>query len=568
MLKRLRFQLTLFYLLASMGLVALTGAGAYLLLARYLQNASDQAIQYKMALQFEQYGLPMPPELAQAEQAWLKENSHATSVPNQVFPPAAITPGVMTPFPTLTAAPTTTPSPEPSSTAPTAPEGMLPASATPVQPSPITQQRPSSVKPQTVLVSASLQKGEGGDDSSEDGGSGKTQVHNTPQVDIPSIPSATPTTVVITGAGSLSHPQHGEISDDALDARLAPIFVTPLNENGNLSSSAPSLQNPVPPPAPILYDSQAAAAAFLAGVDWRTVILSNGSRLRLLTYRTSSQSGPALLQAGRLLDDQDQLLKSFLTGILILSGFIIILLVLGSWWLSGRSLGPADRAWEQQQAFISNASHELRTPLTLLQATTEVALRRRPEPEQKEYLKNILDEIHYMSHMVDDLLLLARHDAHRLKLERQPVSLGELFVEIQRQIESLAAEQEIAILTDGSIGTVLADAARLRQVLMILLDNAIRYTPAGGTIRLESKQHNHRVKIVISDNGPGIPAEQLPHLFERFYQVHHIGINETRSNGLGLSIARTLVEAMGGEIGIDSQIGRGTQVSLELPAVS
>jgi signal transduction histidine kinase len=320
-------------------------------------------------------------------------------------------------------------------------------------------------------------------------------------------------------------------------------------------------------PSPILFDSQAAAAALLTGVDWRTVLLSSGSRLRLLTYRTYSTTGPALLQAGRLLDDQDNLLKSFLTGILALSGFSILLLGLASWWLSGRSLGPAEKAWEQQQAFISNASHELRTPLTLVQATTEVALRGQPNSQQKEYLRNILEEIHYMNHMVDDLLLLARKDARRLKLSREAVTLPRLFSEVKGQVENLAAEQQVAIILGESVDQVWADAARLRQVLFILLDNAIRYTPPGGRINLAAVRHGRLVTIMVSDNGQGIPAERLPHVFERFYQSSRSGGDETRSNGLGLSIAKALVEAMNGKINIQSQPGEGTRVSVELPSV-
>ena len=243
-------------------------------------------------------------------------------------------------------------------------------------------------------------------------------------------------------SGGPNHPVHEEFGDDALDGRLAPIFVTPLNEKGGVELAVPAVPIPGLVAAPTLFDSQAAADALISGVDWRTVLLSGGSRLRLLTYRTSSQTGPALLQAGRLLDDQDQLLKSFLTGILVLSGFSILLLGLASWWLSGRSLGPAEKAWERQQAFISNASHELRTPLTLIQATTEVALRGQPDREQKENLKNILEEIHYMNHMVDDLLLLARRDARRLKLSREAVSIPSLFTEVKRQVENLATENK------------------------------------------------------------------------------------------------------------------------------
>jgi signal transduction histidine kinase len=549
MLKRLRFQLTILYLLASMGLVALIGAGSYFLLQRYLQVAADQALQYKMALQFDQYGLALPPELAQAEQAWLKENSHG----QDLLSTTAVTPAASqitlthtpTPSPTLESRPTQAPTLAPSTQVPTL--------------------EPSSNLSRLIFVSSFYDKGDGQDDSSAGDNPGVDQNPDT-QPGSPS-PSGTITPLATAALNSSvpSRPPHGEINDDALDARLAPIFVTPLNDKGNVDLAAPAAKNPVLGSPPPLFDSQAAAAAMLTGVDWRTVLRSDGSRLRLLTYRTSSSTGPALLQAGRLLDDQDLLLKSFLTGILVLSGFSVILLGLASWWLSGRSLGPAEKAWEQQQAFISNASHELRTPLTLIQATTEVALRGKPDPQQKEHLKNILEEIHYMNHMVDDLLLLARRDARRLKLSREAVSLQGLFPEIRRQVEGLADEGQVDLILGQIKDVVWADPARLRQVLLILLDNAMRYTPPGGTICLDAARSGRLVKISISDNGPGIPAEHLPHVFERFYQMPRTGLNESRSNGLGLSIAKALVEAMGGGISIESQLGQGTRVTVELP---
>ncbi len=557
MLKRLRFQLTILYLLTCIGLVALIGAGTYLLLQRYLQVAADQALQYKMALQFEQYGLPLPPELAQAEQAWLKENSHNSSESS-----------LLSTIPTATPVPAT-PTVEPSFTPAASPtlESSPTQFLTQTPPTRITPSGPKSLILRPILVSSSADEGEGEDDSS---GNESSDANQKPYTQLGSASTTiTPTleAVAVLPSNAPPHPAHGEIGDNGLDARLAPIFVTPLNEKGAVEQVVPAVQSPAFVAPPTLFDSQAAAAALLSGVDWRTVLLSSGSRLRLLTYRTSSQTGPALLQAGRLLDDQDQLLKSFLTGILVLSGFSILLLGLASWWLSGRSLGPADKAWEQQQAFISNASHELRTPLTLIQATTEVALRGKPDPEQKEYLKNILEEIHYMNHMVDDLLLLARRDARRLKLSREAVKLPGLFSEVQHQVENLAAEKQVALVLGKSVDQVWADSARLRQILFILLDNAMRYTPPGGKISLEAVRHGRLVKIIVSDNGPGIPAELLPHVFERFYQASRSGGDETRSNGLGLSIAKALVEAMNGKITIESKPGEGTRVSLELPSV-
>jgi len=124
--------------------------------------------------------------------------------------------------------------------------------------------------------------------------------------------------------------------------------------------------------APDITDEGAIRSALQNGYDWRTVRMGDGPRVRLLTYRTSGTGAPPVIQVGRLLHDQDRVLSQFLMGLLIVGGSISILLGVTSWWLSGRSLRPAQRAWEQQQVFVSNASHELRTPLTLIRATADL----------------------------------------------------------------------------------------------------------------------------------------------------------------------------------------------------
>ncbi|MEJ2601269.1 MAG: HAMP domain-containing sensor histidine kinase, partial [Anaerolineales bacterium] len=286
--------------------------------------------------------------------------------------------------------------------------------------------------------------------------------------------------------------------------------------------------------------------------------------VRLLTYRTASQNAPAVLQIGRLLSDQDRVSSQLFSGLAILGGLSVLMLGLGSWWLSGRTMGPAQRAWNQQQQFVSNASHELRTPLTLLRATAEYGLRQNQSSSKKAALKDILDETDYMSKLVDDLLLLSRLDAHRLKLAREPIQLSEILGEVSRQIAKVASNQGVPIELGDVHGSVWGDPTRLRQVLLILLDNALNHTSTGGKIRLETRLRGRLRQILVSDNGEGIPSQHLHHVFERFYQVE-AGSNENRSSGLGLSIAKGLMEAQGGTIHVESQVGKGTQFSIALP---
>jgi signal transduction histidine kinase len=511
MLKRLRLQLTLLYILAALSLVVLAGAGAYAILKYYFLRETDLALQYKMALQFRQYGLTPPQELLQAEQSWQANNTRQPSAANPALP-------------TLTPLPPT----------------------------------------QTATLTSLPARQESGSEDEDEAEEGEAEAPDQVQP-ASSIDTASPAaTLQPAAAQSTSAEQEdGEGSEDneeRYDGQLASIYTIPSDASGNIIT-APSLSQP-----PFSLDEEASRAALVNGHDLRTISLSNGTRLRLLTYQLTTSSGPLVLQMGRTLVDQDRILKQFLIGLILLGSASSILLGLGSWWLSGRSLSPAQKAWDQQQAFVSNASHELRTPLTLIHASAEVGLRSQPQGEQESILQDILDESDYMNRLVDDLLLLSRLDSHRLKLGREPVSLSELLQDIASQAEKLVAGKAIRIELGRLQGTVWGDRARLRQVLLILLDNAIRFTPPGGAIRIETFPQRRTMQILVSDTGRGIPPQHLPHIFERFYQVAS-STEPTRSSGLGLSIAKAMIEAQGGKISIESQVGMGTRVILELPSL-
>ena len=338
--------------------------------------------------------------------------------------------------------------------------------------------------------------------------------------------------------------------EERYDSNLAPVFVLP--EGGSISISGQR----------IVADPAAIAQAAQNGSDLRTVLNADGSRLRLLTY---SIGGGAFLQAGRLLSDQDRLLSQYLAGLFFLGCIASLLLASASWVLAGRSIKPAQRAWDQQQQFISNASHELRAPLTLLRANADYALRTSSADERKESLQDIVNDVDYMDRLVEDLLLLSRLDAHRLTLVDDPISIPELLGETARQVEKLAVARDVHLSVESVSGTVRGDRVRLRQVLLIVLDNALRFAPSGGTIRLASHESGRQVAISVMDSGSGIPPEHLPHIFERFYQVPGQE-GDMRGNGLGLSIAKGLVEAHHGKISIASQPGKGTSVQILLPA--
>jgi len=196
-------------------------------------------------------------------------------------------------------------------------------------------------------------------------------------------------------------------------------------------------------------------------------------------------------------------------------------------------------------------------------------------------MDDVLQETDHMTRLVEDLLLLSRLDARRLKLDSKPVPVQEMLSTVQRQVSRLADERGVRLLVGDGEGNeggatgrepvVLGDATRLRQVLLVLLDNALRHTPAGGSITLTSSRHGRYVQISIADTGSGIAPEHIPHLFERFYQADSsrgATDSEGEGSGLGLAIAKGLVEAQHGHISISSKLGQGTQVTISLPSAT
>jgi signal transduction histidine kinase len=344
-------------------------------------------------------------------------------------------------------------------------------------------------------------------------------------------------------------------------AELSAIAVLPLDASGRL------LFNPNNLDLPLIPSQEAFQAALAHGSDLRTITLDDGRRARLLTYRLTRPDGPAALQLVRELSDQEQVLKQLLVGLIALGTFSMALVGATSWRLAGRALRPAQEAWERQQRFIASASHELRAPLTLIRASAEVALRDLPpdESDQRALLHDVLAESDHMRRLVDDLLTLTRLDSGQLTLTKETVDLTALLASIQRQAARLGEQRGVAVELADVGGLVQADTERLQQVLLIALDNALRYTPAGGRITLAATPMERTVQIRVADTGCGIAPEHLPHIFERFYRADPARGRENGNAGLGLSIAKGLVEAMGGRITVESTVGVGTTVVISLP---
>lgn len=245
----------------------------------------------------------------------------------------------------------------------------------------------------------------------------------------------------------------------------------------------------------------------------------------------------------------------------------IVLGALASLLMASRSLRPISRAFQRQREFVADASHELRTPLTLIRTNVEAWLRR-ANGSNRAYARNIVDEVEQLNRIVGDLTTLALADARQLRIERQPIDLNDVVRDLMDQTEPLAEERGVRLRPNLNGGArVEADPGRVRQLLLILIDNALRHTPEGGEVSVDVARRNGRARVVVADSGEGIPAADLPHIFERFYRADKARNRENGGSGLGLAIAKWIVDAHKGEIAVKSAEGKGTEVAVSLPAV-
>ncbi|MBI4319617.1 MAG: HAMP domain-containing protein [Chloroflexi bacterium] len=229
-------------------------------------------------------------------------------------------------------------------------------------------------------------------------------------------------------------------------------------------------------------------------------------------------------------------------------------------------LASLEEAYATQQRFIADASHELRTPLTAVRANLDLLKRQGnslPAEERRALVEAAAGESERMARLVSDLLSLARADAGQ-KLQMRRVELDRLLLEVYGEARLLAKGVRVTVDQIDEV-SLLADADRLRQLILVLVDNAIRYTPTGGEVKLSLSKDSTTAVLEVADTGTGISAEDLPHLFERFYRADKARDRDAAGTGLGLSIAKWIVEQHGGEIAVDSTLGKGSVFAVRLP---
>lgn len=222
-----------------------------------------------------------------------------------------------------------------------------------------------------------------------------------------------------------------------------------------------------------------------------------------------------------------------------------------------------------RREFVANVSHEMRTPLTSIKGACETILNDRNIPQDMEefFLHMAVDECDRMTRIVADLLVLSRLDNKRTQWHIQTYDPDAALKHIcdVMQVDAAAHSHTLEYSPIRPLPSICADRERIDQVIINVLSNAIKYTPDGGKIELGAKADKEYIEITVRDNGIGIPKEDLPHLFERFYRVEKSRTSETGGTGLGLAIAREITEAHGGSITMDSKLGEGTLVTLKLP---
>lgn len=230
-------------------------------------------------------------------------------------------------------------------------------------------------------------------------------------------------------------------------------------------------------------------------------------------------------------------------------------------------LARLEGAFAQMRQFSADAAHELRTPLAVLRCGMEVVTARaRSVEEYQEALGAAIEEVSCLSHVVDNLFTLARADAGSQEFTWKSVDLRELLHEVYEQAELIAEAKglRVSLHTDGEI-LVQGDCLRLKQLFLNLVDNAVKYTSAGGSIHLTVEHEGQWAKVVVEDSGIGIPPEALPHIFARFYRVDQARSLSDTGGGLGLSICQWVAQTHGGKITVQSRVGSGSTFIVSLP---
>jgi heavy metal sensor kinase len=339
-----------------------------------------------------------------------------------------------------------------------------------------------------------------------------------------------------------------------------------------------------------------------------TTRTANGDEIRLYVAPLSGESGIGAIVVGRSTADVQDVLERFRHILLFAVLAMIALAGIGGLFLANRAFKPVEqitrtareieesdlsrrievhsedelgrlastlnqmiarleRAFSRQRQLTADASHELRTPLAVIQAESTLALQReRAESDYRKSLELVSRDAAYMSALIDRLLFMARSDAGKEQLNLEAVNLKELLTDLASEIGPLYQEKGLHFKLGPLEDLVVkGDKVYLKQLFFNLLDNAIRYTPADGTISISMMRKGENAAVAVRDSGIGIPEDHIPHIFERFYRVDKARSRAEGGAGLGLSICQHIAKVHGGITEVESQVGQGSTFSVFLP---
>ncbi|MFN8639394.1 MAG: HAMP domain-containing sensor histidine kinase [Dehalococcoidia bacterium] len=268
---------------------------------------------------------------------------------------------------------------------------------------------------------------------------------------------------------------------------------------------------------------------------------------------------------GRSLAEHDRQVATLATILAVSGALGLVLGVGGGYFLAGRALEPLERAQERQRAFIADASHELRAPLAVIRTSTDLLLRDAPTPKQRQALEDVQAVTDEAASLVQDLLVLARLDRPRRQSEER-CRLDLVAADVIENLRPLLVDHASAVTSRLDPVTARLGDAEARRMLRALLENAVRHTPIGTAIDVETALRDGRVRMLIRDRGAGVPSSELEHIFERFAQVETARTPGAGAGaGLGLAIVRAISRSVGGDARARNVEGGGFEVEVTLP---
>jgi heavy metal sensor kinase len=392
----------------------------------------------------------------------------------------------------------------------------------------------------------------------------------------------------------------GVVSSD--DPNQGESFVRVFDASGELSFDGSAVAGDVP------IDRRAVESALVGKTMTRSVDVGEAFRVRTLPIERDGRI-TGVLEVGLSEGDVSETLQALLLILGIAYPVTLLVASVGGVFLAERALAPVDRvtrlarrmsaedlsqrlnlrlpddevgrlartfdemiarlddAFRRQRQFTADASHELRTPLTAMKGQVEVALSRpREAAAYREVLQAVNEEVDRLIRLVGSLLTLAKADAGQIPIACEAVNLGELITAAVEQVRPVARQRHLELRVEhGPDVTLEADEDLLLQLLLNLLDNAVKYTPAGGQVTVGWNVDGRHIDLRIRDTGIGIASEHLPHVFDRFYRADKARSRAEGGAGLGLSICRWIAEAHGGSISVQSAPGKGTTFTVRLP---